>query len=534
MLKKIGLGIWVGLLFGVMACNLSGAEEGNTLATRTLPPAALFTLPPMPSQAPLVAGQINATPIPTNTAEPVCTSDTTLRQVRYEAEATLDWPTQSVQVQQTTIYRNDSQDYLHEIVFHAEPNHLPDIMTLEQVVDADGHVIEGVTLEGTRLSVPLQDKLGPNCEIVLHLNFSLKLPAIYDSYGGRWGYLGYSFRQTNLGLWLPTIAIYEGDGNWYVPREYNIGEQTMPIAGDYDVELTVVNAPPSLQVAGPGEVAQPESDVWTFKLESARDLSISLSDAVQKTSAMAGGVLVELYYFPDNAPTGLNPAGHALDTAQKALVVFAQSYGPYPYDRLVIVEGDFPDGMEFTGMVFVSEAWFRTWSGNNNDWLTIITAHEVSHQWWYGLVSNDQGLNPYLDEALATYSELLFFERTDPEQVNWWWNFRILKHPTEDAVDSPVYNFTAFRGYIDAVYLRGVLMLQDVRDMVGDAAFFAWLKTYVANNQGRIATPSDLWGSLPPDEFTLVAEIRRTYLNAKDSAVAGEPTQQFNPSQVAE
>ncbi|GIK63154.1 MAG: hypothetical protein BroJett018_09480 [Chloroflexota bacterium] len=534
MLKKIGLGIWVGLLFGVMACNLSGAEEGNALPTRTLPPAALFTLPPMPSQAPLVAGQINATPIPTNTAEPVCTSDTTLRQVRYEAEATLDWPTQSVQVQQTTIYRNDSQDYLHEIVFHAEPNHLPDIMTLEQVVDADGHVIEGVTLEGTRLSVPLQDKLGPNCEIVLHLNFSLKLPAIYDSYGGRWGYLGYSFRQTNLGLWLPTIAIYEGDGNWYVPREYNIGEQTMPIAGDYDVELTVVNAPPSLQVAGPGEVAQPESDVWTFKLDGARDLSISLSDAVQKTSAMAGGVLVELYYFPDNAPTGLNPAGHALDTAQKALVVFAQSYGPYPYDRLVIVEGDFPDGMEFTGMVFVSEAWFRTWSGNNNDWLTIITAHEVSHQWWYGLVSNDQGLNPYLDEALATYSELLFFERTDPEQVNWWWNFRILKHPTEDAVDSPVYNFTAFRGYIDAVYLRGVLMLQDVRDMVGDAAFFAWLKSYVANNRGRIATPSDLWGSLPPDEFTLVAEIRRTYLNAKDSAVAGEPTQQFNPSQVAE
>jgi hypothetical protein len=540
-LKKASLvllmSLLFGLSFGVMACSLSAAEGEKNVVVVTSADVS-FTLVRIPTQAPLVAAQIDATAIPTNTPEPVCTPDLEKPQARYMVNATLDWNTHAVQVDQTVFYRNDSKDTLTEIVLHAEPNHLPDIMTFQGATSAEGESIDSATLDATRLTVPLTEKLGPACEIIVKLAFTLQLPSILDSYGGRWGYLGYSPRQTNLGQWLPTMAIYQGGGNWYIPREYNIGEQTVPMAADYDLALTVLNAPVGLQAAGPGETAQPEDNMWIFKLPHSRDLSISLSAGFQVTSAMAGEVLVEVYYFPETAPAGLNPAGHALSTAQKSLILFGQNYGKYPYERLVIVEGDFPDGMEFTGMVFVSEAWFRTWSGNNNDWLTIITTHEVAHQWWYALVANDQGINPYLDEALATYSELLFFERTDPDKVNWWWDFRVLRHPSEDPVDSPIYNFTAFRGYIDAVYLRGVLMLQNVRETVGDAAFFAWLKTYATDNTGRIATPLDFWGSMGEAEFELVAEIRNTYLTAKDTALAdstpGAPTQQLDPSQVAE
>jgi hypothetical protein len=68
---------------------------------------------------------------------------------------------------------------------------------------------------------------------------------------------------------------------------------------------------------------------------------------------------------------------------------------PYPYERLVIVEGDFADGMEFSGLSFVSEAWFRTWRGEPNDWITVITVHEVAHQWWYAMVGSDSAADPY-------------------------------------------------------------------------------------------------------------------------------------------
>ena len=34
-------------------------------------------------------------------------------------------------------------------------------------------------------------------------------------------------------------------------------------------------------------------------------------------------------------------------------------------------------------------------------------SHEVAHEWFYGLVGNDQGRDPWLDEAFATYAEAL-------------------------------------------------------------------------------------------------------------------------------
>src|SRR2546426_6145047 len=33
------------------------------------------------------------------------------------------------------------------------------------------------------------------------------------------------------------------------------------------------------------------------------------------------------------------------------------------------------------------------------------TSHELGHQWFFGLVGNDQGRDPWIDEGLATYAE---------------------------------------------------------------------------------------------------------------------------------
>jgi aminopeptidase N len=169
-----------------------------------------------------------------------------------------------------------------------------------------------------------------------------------------------------------------------------------------------------------------------------------------------------------------------------------------------------------SGMVFVSEAWFRIWNGTPNHWLTIITVHEVAHQWWYVRVANDQSNAPYLDESLATYSELLYFERYQPDLVEEWWNFRVFQYSTDAPVDSTVYEYTQWRPYINAVYLRGVKMLQAIRDVVGDEAFMAWLLDYSTINEGRIALPIDFWRSLPEAEYLEITEIRREYLRNGD------------------
>lgn len=86
-------------------------------------------------------------------------------------------------------------------------------------------------------------------------------------------------------------------------------------------------------------------------------------------------------------------------------------------------------------------------------------------------MGNDQALEPWLDEALATYSELLFYEADYPEHVDWRWNFRVNRFQPAGWIDRTIYDFQAFRRYVDAVYLRGAQFLQTVREQVGDEVF---------------------------------------------------------------
>jgi aminopeptidase N len=42
--------------------------------------------------------------------------------------------------------------------------------------------------------------------------------------------------------------------------------------------------------------------------------------------------------------------------------------------------------------------------------LEVTVAHEVAHQWWYSLVGNDVQTESWLDEALASYSQIVYQE----------------------------------------------------------------------------------------------------------------------------
>ena len=127
---------------------------------------------------------------------------------------------------------------------------------------------------------------------------------------------------------------------------------------------------------------------------------------------------MEVYTFADARINAnglqLDGAEHVLAETEKALAHFGALFGAYERERFVIVQGDFPDGMEFTGLVFVGGAWFTHFAGGHQNYLTLISVHEIAHQWWYATVGSDSALNPWLDEALATYCEYLYIEAILP------------------------------------------------------------------------------------------------------------------------
>jgi aminopeptidase N len=131
--------------------------------------------------------------------------------------------------------------------------------------------------------------------------------------------------------------------------------------------------------------------------------------------------------------------------------------------------------------------------------LQIVIAHEVAHQWWYSIVGNDVLLDPWQDEALATYSTLDFLEKNaNPiyQVVIQQYRERVSSYEKEHPNEPVAQPISAFQGresaYATVVYLKGALFFNDVRQKIGDKAFYQGLSTYYRQNSYHLAAPGQL------------------------------------------
>ena len=74
---------------------------------------------------------------------------------------------------------------------------------------------------------------------------------------------------------------------------------------------------------------------------------------------------------------------------------FAAAFGTFPYPEMDVVLTSFASfgGMEYPTIIFT-----------NPGKLTI--SHELAHQYWYGIVGDDEFSAPWLDESFATWSSV--------------------------------------------------------------------------------------------------------------------------------
>lgn len=502
------------LMFLLIGCAPGEKVTGATLISPTV--TLETTLVPSLERVFQTLNTLQPTPTTPETS-PECESDQNQPSTHYTIEATISYAHRTVAARQKIMYVNYTAHPLASIVLNVKPNEQPGIFSLTSVNLGGQGLSQGAySLNRQQLNINLQQSLAPGCATEIELFFQISLPPIEDK-GIRafQGYFGYTPRQINLGHWLPVVAV--NDGQDWISHEPNlIGEQEVLESADWDVTITVTDAPDDLRVAAPGIVVEENSIRGTYSLKEARDFSLSLGAGYRvREHKTESGISIELYAFDDASiqteAGAIDSAAFALDIAAQSLATYERFFGPYPHQRMVVIQGDFPDGMEFSGLVFVSGDFFRRFDGATS-YLTLITAHEVAHQWWYDQVGNDQALNPWLDEALATYSEYLFIESYFPDLKNWWWEFRVDRLSPEGFVDGGVYEFSSRREYINAVYLRGVRLLQDLRLALGDEAFFDWLRRYVQAGKNRVMTPGQFWGLLTPEQYDSTAAIRERYL----------------------
>ncbi|MCB9456013.1 MAG: M1 family metallopeptidase [Anaerolineaceae bacterium] len=519
------------LLVLITACSLTAQaqqipSQPTATALRFLPVTPVPTLDRQPHPVPTTPPQ--EVP-PEDSAMPEiinCESESLPARPQHTVTVDLDYTARALVAQQMVQYPNRTGEPLNQIVMNIEPTRWEGAFALQTVTLGEDGLGVGYELLGRRLRVDLPEALPADCSIRLRLTFAIQIPPVGEGQDGFQGYFGYTGRQVNLGHWLPTTAVIL-DGEWVTREALHIGEQDVLESADWDVTLNITHVPESLRVAAPGDILESGPESWHFRLAAAREFPVSMSDQfIFASSETEGGTTVELYSFDDALiPAGggvIDSAAYALDVATKAITLYSELFGPYPYERLEVVQADFPDGMELSGLVFVGGGYFRNFGGPTS-YLMMITVHEVSHQWWYARVGTDQAFSPWLDEALATYSEYVFVEEYYPDLKDWWWDFRVDSLAPEGFVDDPVYKFQTRRAYINAVYLRGVRMIRDLRADLGTDAFFSWLRRYADAGAGRVVTPGFFWSLLTPDQMAATEATRARYMRQPQIIIIQTP-----------
>ena len=405
-----------------------------------------------------------------------------ITRTQYEIEVDFDYRNKLLVVDQHIRYLNTTEEELGELLLIIEPNRYPNSFELVSLDWGSGEYVSLYNLENGLLEIPYPNGLLPEKEISIRIQYNINIPFQPSAFG-------YTSRQTNLADWYPTIPPYRSGEGWLFHQPGQVGEHQIYDLADYRV--TIRSPEPRLRIAAPvpGEL---ESSGLTFRLDAARGFIWSASFEYQTVQLESAQTTLVAYVFPEHVAA----AEYALDAMADAIILFEELFGIYPREYLTLIEADFYDGYESDGAFFLDEVYFGDYFRSPNNYLTILAAHETAHQWWYAQVGSNQALEPWLDEAISTYCELLFYERYYPDQTGWWWQFRVQRLDPVGYVNSGIYDYDDVDLYVNAVYLRGVSFLRDLRVLIGDEAFFATLRDYFELGHYQQMTTDDFFSIL--------------------------------------
>ncbi len=238
--------------------------------------------------------------------------------------------------------------------------------------------------------------------------------------------------------------------------------------------LTVRHAP-GLRVLATGRVLSEDATTTVTSAPAVRDVAVAVG--AFRTIRLDGPVPVLVGVAP-----GVNDdPGVVGREVVRSMQVHEKRFGPFPYGQLAVaVLPDIRGGIEYPGAILLG-------AGQADD---ATVSHEVAHEWFYGLVGNNQGRDPWVDEAFATYAEALD-RGTGP-------SYRKSSIPPDGIgnVGEPMTYWEGRPSYYRSVYIQGAAALLRARSLAPQA-FDAQLRCFVATNAHRIATPADVARALP-------------------------------------
>ncbi len=419
----------------------------------------------------------------------------------YDIQATLDMDALTLQGRQQVAFTNRYTVTLNEIYFNLYANapRFGGSMDIESVAVNGQPAVVDYQKERRALRVLLDVPLEPGRQATIEMAFYLQIPQLERSDLRE---MVYSKEMLSLGGWYPMLAVLTPLG-WHLDYAQDvIGEAMFADSAFYTVQITT---PQSLVVAATGVLAEKEvlEDGWRisrYVSGPTRTFYLAASTHYRALTAQVGGTTIHSYYLPGDDRC----ARWHLESAEAALKLYSELFGPVYLAELDVVEADYKyQGMEWPGVLLIGDMLYRSDEPACGEW---FVAHEMSHLWWYDLVGNDPVADPWLDEALAQYTTMLYYRRLWDDasaeayiQAIIYDRFaQYADRPDGVHIGQPTTVFADRKDYYAITYAHGAMFIEQLHRALGDEAFFSALRQYARENVYGIATPQTLYDILHP------------------------------------
>jgi hypothetical protein len=342
--------------------------------------------------------------------------------------------------------------------------------------------VAGVRLGGRRVATTLPNPttlvlrtgrtFAAGRTVHVSLRFRLRLPgAVLD----RLARIGSAVR---LGSFFPLLPWEPGVGWATDPPTKLLAEASASPVADFAVRLHV---PPGLSAIATGVPSA--GGMW--RARAVRDFAVAVG-RFRTVTVVARAPRPVRVVVGVASGLAVSPGMVASEVARD-VALLARRFGAYPYPDLhvAVMPRQASVGIEYPTMIFLG-------TGTAGP----LTTHEVAHQWFYGLVGNDQARDPVLDEGLATYAMgSLFPGAVVPA--------RLVARTGEPMT---YWDPLPYQDYQIAVYVDGARALRSLGpEPLVDCA----LRVYVARNAYGIATQAGLVHALATVIPSAPARLRR-------------------------
>ncbi len=323
--------------------------------------------------------------------------------------------------------------------------------------------------------------------------FEVKIPKVFSR-------LGHEDQDYFITQWYPKPAVFDVNG-WNPMPYLNLGEFYSEF-GNFVVNITL---PENYTLVATGECLTPGELSDTKSVTS--DTLLASSKQL-KTVRFTASDVHDFAWFASKRwdyetkklkvgdeeislrVVGAEPDRKDLDHIETAITYYSENVGTYPYSHATVVHGELKagGGMEYPMITlcdFMSEE---------------VIVHEVGHNWFYGILANNERVYPWMDESINSYyeQEAMRDDSTDKPDFNTGIILALVKdnllRSGHQAIATSSQELTE-GNYGMSVYGIGAKSFGYLKAYLGDARFKNCMTSYYEQWKFKHPLPGDMKSS---------------------------------------